>query len=426
LQLDQASLTELKQLETKLLSEYGEFNSAGLNLDLTRGKPSAEQLGLSNALLGGLHDDFLSEDGTDTRNYGGLAGIPDARRMGAELLSLTPAQVMAGDNSSLTVMYQTFLFSYLFGPGDNSKPWQSENAKFLCFVPGYDRHFSICEEFGVEMVNVPMTDTGPDMDQVEALVREDNSIKGMWCVPKYSNPTGVTYSDETVQRLAKLGQMAPKNFRIFWDNAYAVHDIANVTQPLANLMEYCKQFGTEDSVFLFASTSKISFAGAGISFLGASEKNLTWFQSHYGILSIGPNKVNQLRHSRFFPTLESLKGHMQKHAEFLRPRFACALEHLKMNFANSDLVVWEEPEGGYFISVDTRPGLAKQIVAMAADVGVKLTPAGATFPYRRDPQDRNIRLAPSVPTLEQVDEAMKVFVNCTKLASVREAISSKR
>ena len=273
------------------------------------------------------------------------------------------------------------------------------------------------------MVNVDMTDTGPDMDRVEELVRKDPSIKGMWCVPKYSNPTGIVYSDETVERIAKLGLIAGPDFRVFWDNAYAVHDLTDNPPVLANIMDLCKKHGTENLVYQFASTSKITFAGGGISFLATSQANLAEFEKHLFVLTIGPDKVNQLRHARLFPNLDAIKEHMRKHAALLRPKFAAVLDHLEKGLAGSGLGTWSNPEGGYFISFSARPGLATEIIKLAAEAGVKLTPAGATFPYKQDPQNTNIRLAPSFPKLEELNKTMEVFVNCVKLASVRQKLA---
>ena len=424
-QIGQATTEQLQQWETELSAQYDQFKAQALSLDLTRGKPSAQQLSLSDALDGILQGNYKTADGTDVRNYGGLVGIPETRRMGAELLGVTPEEIIVGGNGSLTLMYQCVQFARQFGPGGPGSAWQDEGpVKFLCPVPGYDRHFAICAELGIEMVNVDMTDSGPDMDQVENLIANDSSIKGIWCVPKYSNPTGIVYSDETVQRIAKLGQVASANFRVFWDNAYTVHDLTDNPPQLANVMDYCREYGTEDSVLQFASTSKITFAGAGICFLAASEANLTQFKKHLGIATIGPDKVNQLRHARLFPNHAALKNHMRGHAELVRPKFELVLRHLRDGLGDSGMGDWAEPEGGYFVSFDTRDGLASEIVHMAKDIGVKLTPAGATFPYEKDPRDRNIRLAPTLPDSAELDVAMQVFVVCVKLASVRQQLDA--
>lgn len=425
MQVDNASQEQLQQWEKALAEEFAAIKAQKLNLDLTRGKPSAEQLSLSDGMDGILNGNYQSDSGVDTRNYGGLDGIEEAKAMGAAVLETPVENVLAGGNSSLTLMHQAVMTGHFFGFTGADSAWSNEGkVRFLCPVPGYDRHFAICEQMGIEMVNVPMTATGPDMDAVEELVANDASIKGMWCVPKYSNPTGVVYSDETVERIAKLGKVAAGNFRVFWDNAYAIHDLVENPPALANIFDLCKKHGTEDSVLQFASTSKVTHAGSGVAFMAASKANLDGFKKVLGILTIGPDKVNQLRHSKFFPNFGALQEHMQKHAAIIKPRFTSVLKHLEEAFGDNDLGQWESAEGGYFISFDTRPGLAKEVVRLAGEAGVKLTPAGATFPYGKDPQDSNIRIAPTVPTEAQVDEAMKVFVVCVKLASVRQALAA--
>ena len=424
MRLEHANTEQLRQWEQELNDEYQAILQQNLKLDLTRGKPSAEQLSLSDALDGILAGNYKSANNTDVRNYGGLDGISEIKELGASLLGLANNEVLAGGNSSLTLMFQAMLHAVQFGFNGPDSAWKNtKGARFLCPVPGYDRHFTVCEQLGIEMVPVHMTATGPDMDEVEAMVAHDDRIKGMWCVPKYSNPTGVVYSDETVERIAKLGKTASNNFRVFWDNAYAVHDLSENAPALANIMDHCRQHDTQDSVLQFASTSKITMAGAGVAFLGASENNLKSFKDVLGVSTIGPDKVNQLRHARFFPNIESVHAHMKKHAAIIKPRFVSVLKHLEDAFADNNLGQWESAEGGYFISFDSRPGLAKEIVTLAKEAGVKLTPAGATFPYGKDPEDSNIRLAPTVPTVEEVDTAMKVFVTCVKLASVKQALA---
>lgn len=425
MELNGATREQLQAWQNTLSSEYSAIKEQGLSLDLTRGKPSAEQLSLSDALDGILNGDYRSEDGTDVRNYGGLEGIPGARQLGADVLEMPVENVFAGGNSSLTLMYQTMSIAFQFGLSGEGSAWKDHGpVKFICPVPGYDRHYSVCEHLGIDMVTVPMTATGPDMDAVEALVKEDSSIRGMWCVPKYSNPTGVVYSDETVSRIANLGNLADKSFRVFWDNAYAIHDLSDTPVALANIFDACKKAGTEDSVIQFASTSKVTFAGAGVAFIGATKGNLAGIKLALSFMTIGPDKVNQLRHCKFFAEEGSLSAHMQKHAAIIKPRFEIVLSQLAEAFGDSDLGQWESAEGGYFISFDTRPGLAKEVVRLAGEAGVKLTPAGATFPYGDDPQDANIRIAPSVPSVSEVDAAMKVFVLCVKLASVTQALNA--
>jgi len=427
--VDQATHEQLQKWHQELSIQHDAFKANGLNLDLTRGKPSASQLDLANMLDGALDGNYIADDGTDTRNYGGLIGLEGMRALAAEILGVNPKEVLVGGNSSLTLMYFNIFFAWQFGPNGldssgKSSAWKDEGTvKFLCPVPGYDRHFSICEEFGIEMINVAMDDNGPDMDQVKSLIANDPSIKGIWCVPKYSNPTGCIYSENTIERLAKLGNIAAPNFRVFYDNAYAVHDLTEPAPELPNIMEYCRNHGTESSVLQFTSTSKVTFAGAGVAFMASSEANINTFKKHLGIASIGPDKVNQLRHLKVIKNLADLKSHMKKHAELLRPRFSCVLEHLEENFSESDLAEWNSPEGGYFISFDTRPGLASEVIRLSAEAGVKLTPAGATFPYGKDPEDKNIRLAPSFPSVEDINSAMAIFCNSVKLASVQQKLA---
>ena len=430
LNLHNASIESLRQWEAELSNEHQHYCSLAMSLDLTRGKPSADQLTLSDSLDGDLKGQYLSQDGTDTRNYGGLEGIIEARQLGADILGVKVNEVLAQGNSSLTLMFYAMLFARDYGLQGSGSAWKEDASdnnstiKFLCPVPGYDRHYSICEKLGIEMINVDMTPTGPDMDAVEALLKADANIKGMWCVPKYSNPTGTVYSEDTVERIAKLATIAGKHFHVFWDNAYAVHDLSGV-EPLANIMDFCRQYHTENSVIQFASTSKITHAGSGVAYIASSASNIDSFKQSLSVLSIGPDKVNQLRHLRMIPDYTSLINHMKDHAKLLKPRFDCVLRHLGNAFSDNDMGEWEEVSGGYFISFNSRPGLAKDIVTLAAEAGVKLTPAGATFPYGKDPSDSNIRIAPTVPTLEEVDQAMAIFVTCVKLASVRQAIATQ-
>ncbi len=419
---------ELRALEASCAKRHAEFCKAGLALDLTRGKPAADQLDLASHLDGALQGDYRSEDGTDTRNYGGLRGIAEARRLGAALLGAPVEQVMAGGNSSLTLMYLFVETAHLFGLGDQG-PWRDEAAgapKVLCPVPGYDRHFAICDQLGIEMVNVPMLATGPDMDAVEAAVRDDPSIRAIWCVPKYSNPTGCVYDEATVARFAELPKLAAPGFRILWDNAYAVHDLEPDPPQLAELFSLAKQAGTEDAVVMFGSTSKVTFAGAGVAFMAASTPVLSAFEQRLGALMIGPDKVNQLRHAKLFPDVDALTSHMRRHAAIIRPKFEAVQEALEEGLAGTGFAAWTQPRGGYFVSVDTLPGLAREVIRLAADAGVKLTPAGATFPYGRDPEDRNIRLAPTFPPLADVRRAMEVFINCVRLASARAGLQENR
>lgn len=422
MQLESASVAQLRELEAVLSQEYAAFKAAGLSLDLTRGKPSADQLSLSNALDGILGGNFKDADGTDVRNYGGLEGILSARQLFAPVMGVSVDEIIIGGSSSLTLMYQAVQFALLNGVAGAEAWSKAGKVKFLAPVPGYDRHFAICEHFGIELIPVAMNENGPDMDQVEALVKADPQIKGIWCVPRFSNPSGIVYSDVVVERFAKLGKSASTGFRIFWDNAYAVHTLDDSAPKLANLFALCKQHGTEDSVYLFGSTSKITFAGAGVSYMAATPANLKMFKQQLGINQIGPDKVNQLRHVKFLKDEQNLTALMRNHAELLKPRFDAVLTRLE---ALRGLGDWTVPQGGYFISFDTRPGLAKAVVKLAAEAGVKLTPAGATYPYGKDPQDRNIRLAPSFPKVEEIAKATDVFVTCVKLASVQQEIAKR-
>jgi DNA-binding transcriptional MocR family regulator len=425
LYVDQASKQQLQALLADLESQYAQLKAAKLSLDLTRGKPSSAQLDLSNSMDTVLQGNFKGSDGTDTRNYGGLDGLPEAKALFCQMLGVKPEETLIGGNASLTLMFQTLNYAHNFGVRGAASAWNKEGKiKFLCPVPGYDRHFAICEELGIEMIPVKMNENGPDMDQVESLVKADKLIKGIWCVPRFSNPSGIVYSDAVVERIAKLATIAGPNFRVMWDNAYCIHALQHGAPALANVMDLARKQGTEDSLFIFGSTSKITFAGAGQAFMGASVENLKHFKKHLGIVTIGPDKVNQLRHVKFFGDFNGLLAHMDKHAELLKPRFDAVISHLDSGIKNTDMGSWTVPQGGYFVSFDARPGLAKQIVKLADEVGVKLTPAGATFPYGKDPEDRNIRLAPSFPSLADINKAMEVFVLCVKLASVRQKLAA--
>ena len=420
--LTTATRDDLATRERTLSAEYAGHTKAGLQLDLTRGKPSPEQLALSDDVDAVLGGGYVLEDGTDVRNYGGLVGILEARQLGAELLGVTEDLVLAGGNASLTLMYQYLSQALLHGALGPGTAWQDEGTplKFLCIVPGYDRHFTITQDLGFEMINVPMRSDGPDMDDVERLVRADPLIKGIWCVPKYQNPTGHTFSDAVVRRLAELGRVAGPNFRIMWDNAYAVHDLYETGDPLANLMTCCQGAGTADAAVMFASTSKITRAGSGISFMAASAGNLTHFTRRLGVQMIGPDKVNQLRHVRFLKSLDGVRVHMRRHAEIIRPKFEAVLQHLDSGLEG--VATWTRPRGGYFLSVDVRPGTAADVVRLSGEAGVKLTPAGATYPLGRDPDDANIRLAPTYPSLADLHQALPVFVTSVKLAAVRQTL----
>ena len=403
-------MTDPRARQSELLDIFDTHIDAGLKLDLTRGKPSAEQLDLSNDLDGVLEGFYLLQGGTDVRNYGGILGIPEARQLGAEFIGAKSEQVMVGGNSSLNLMYQ--YVEHMIAH------WGGEPVKFLCPVPGYDRHFTICEHFDIEMITVPLNDDGPDMQQVKELVSKDAAIKGIWCVPKYSNPTGNTYSKEVVEQFAEIPKVAGDNFRVFWDNAYAVHDLVEQGDELPSLMTAAEKTGTTDNIVMLGSTSKVTFAGAGISFLATSTSQLAAFEKFLSDQMIGFDKVNQLRHVRFLKDIDGIKAHMAKHRDIIKPKFDLVLKKLEEHLAGKNMASWNSPRGGYFISLDTRPGLATTIISMAADAGVKLTPAGATFPYGKDPKNTNIRLAPTFPGLAELESAMDVFVTCVELASL--------
>lgn len=416
----------------KLQTEYQTILTQGLSLDLTRGKPSSAQLALSDSLDGILGGNYRAADGTDCRNYGGGLGIPEARQLAADYLGCSPDQTLVGGNSSLQLMYQCVLYNHLFGSQDGQS-WKqeagSDRVKFLCPAPGYDRHFSVCEALGIDMIPVAMSDTGPDMDQVESLVQADPLIKGIWCVPKYSNPSGIVYSDDTVQRLARLGRLAGQNFRIIWDNAYAVHHLVENPPALANILTLSEQNGTLDTVYVVGSTSKITFAGSGMAFLASSEANIKELARHLSYVTIGPDKVNQLRHVKFLRDADTIAAHMEKQRAILKPKFDLVLQHLESAFngktvGGQPIGRWTKPAGGYFVLFDTQPGLAEEVVSLTGSAGVKLTPAGATWPYGKDPENSNIRLAPSFPELSEIDAAMKIFTLGVELATVKRALGA--
>ncbi|CVI66876.1 Putative aminotransferase/MSMEI_6121 [Clostridiales bacterium CHKCI001] len=421
------SKEELLELKSSLEAKYQEFQSKNLKLDMSRGKPSIEQLDLTMEMMDVLnsHSDLTSEDGLDCRNYGGLDGIPEAKRLMQEIMEVGDEEIIIYGNASLNIMYDTVSRSMTHGVM-GSTPWcKLDKVKFLCPAPGYDRHFAICEFFGIEMIPVPMTPNGPDMDIVEKLVSEDEAIKGIWCVPKYSNPQGYVYSDETVIRFANL-KPAAKDFRIFWDNAYCVHHLYfDDTVEILNIVGECKKAGNPDMVYKFASTSKISFSGAGIAALVASKANIDDIKKQLAIQTIGYDKINQLRHARFFKNKAGVLEHMKKHAAIMRPKFEAVLNVLETELGGLEIGEWTKPKGGYFISFDSMEGCAKTIVAMMKDAGVVMTNAGATFPYGKDPKDSNIRIAPSFPPLEELELAAQVFTICVKLASVNKLLETK-
>jgi aspartate/methionine/tyrosine aminotransferase len=415
-----APLAALKASAPELERRYEAFKTKKLSLDMTRGKPCAEQLDLANGLLTILGpEDYRAEDGTDCRNYGGLDGLTEAKRLLADFLEVSPKEVLIGDNSSLALMHDTIARSLSHGVPGGDGPWNRTATKFLCPVPGYDRHFAICEHFLIEMTNVKMTDEGPDMDAVEEHAARDASVRGIWIVPKYGNPTGVTCSERVVERLAGM-KTAAKDFRIFWDNAYAHHHLTDSPPALANLLEACKRAGHADRVLTFGSTSKVSYAGAGLAMMGASETNVAWLRAHRSKSTIGPDKLTQLRHVRFFPDMDSVRRHMKKHAVILKPKFDAVNTIFERELGGKGVATWTRPLGGYFVSLDTLPGLARAVVKMAGDLGVKLTEAGATFPYGKDPDDRNIRIAPSLPKLAEIETAMEVVSVCLQRAALQK------
>ncbi len=419
------SREELLLLKSELEEQFKEIKAKGLNLDMSRGKPSAAQLDLAMGMMDVLNSktDLRCMEGVDCRNYGVLDGIGEIKQLLADLIEVPKDNIVVFGNSSLNVMYDTVARSMTHGVM-GSTPWcKLDKVKFLCPVPGYDRHFAITEHFGIEMINVPMTETGPDMDIVEKLVAEDETIKGIWCVPKYSNPQGITYSDETVHRFAKL-QPAAKDFRIYWDNAYNIHHLYDDKQDyLIEILMECKKAGNEDMVYKFSSTSKVSFPGSGIAAIAASDANLVDIRKQMKIQTIGHDKLNQLRHVRFYKNIHGMVEHMKLHAEILRPKFETVLNTLERELGGLEIGSWLRPRGGYFISFDSMEGCAKAIVAKAKEAGLIMTPAGATFPYGKDPKDTNIRIAPSYPTPEELAIATEIFVLSVKLVSIDKLLN---
>ena len=413
------SSPQLQQLKDNLLDEYHKFKSRSVTLDITRGKPCSDQLDLALEMLDCVNSkDYLSEDGTDSRNYGGLDGIPEAKKLFARYLEVAPEEIIIGGNSSLNLMHDTFMRAMVKGVSEDSPPWgKLPKIKFLCPSPGYDRHFFICDYLGIEMIPVEMNADGPDMDVIEDMAAGDESIKGIWCVPKYSNPTGAVYADEVVDRLASMHVKAA-DFRIFWDNAYAVHHLNDNPPRLKNILTACQKAGNPERVFIFGSTSKIAFAGSGVAMMAGSEKNMAQIKKQIGFQTIGPDKLNQLRHVKFFKDVEGITDHMQKHMAILKPKFDAVQSVLKKELGGKNIAQWSHPAGGYFVSIDTMEGCAAAVVRMAAEAGVKLTPAGSTFPYMQDPLDRNIRIAPSFPPLAEIRSAVQLVCICIQLVSI--------
>lgn len=424
----QMTKEELTALKGELEKEFDKVKAKGLKLDMSRGKPSKAQLDLSNDLMDVLRgdSDFSTSDGQDCRNYGILDGIFEARRLLADMSEVPERNILIYGNSSLNVMFDTVARAMSSGIMGNT-PWAKlKKVKFLCPVPGYDRHFGITELFGIEMVNVPLLETGPDMDIVEKLVSEDESVKGIWCVPKYSNPTGVSYSDETVRRFARL-KPAAKDFRIFWDNAYSIHHLYDDKRDvILEILNECIKAGNPDMVFKFISTSKVSFPGSGIAALAASRANIEDAKRYMQYQTIGHDKLNQLRHVRFFKDMQGMYAHMRKHADILRPKFEQVENVLEKELGGLGIGTWTKPLGGYFISFDSLEGCAKAIVAKAKEAGLVMTAAGATYPYGKDPKDSNIRIAPSFPTVQELALATEVFVLSVKLVSVEKLLNTKK
>ena len=422
--LSEMTSEELLAFKNETEKQYLDFKSLNLSLDMSRGKPAPAQLDLTMPMISILDGEKLSaENGFDCRNYGVLDGIPEAKKMFADVLGVEPENIIVYGNSSLAIMYDTISRAWSHGIL-GSKPWcKYDKVKFLCPVPGYDRHFSICEYFGIEMINVPTNEYGPDMDMVEKLVSEDETVKGIWCVPQYSNPTGISYSDEVVKRFANLKPKAA-DFRIFWDNAYCIHHLTSSPECILNIFDECKKAGNENLVYEFMSTSKISFPGSGVAVIATSVENAEYIKKGLGISTIGFDKINQLRHVKFFGNADGLKAHMNKHMEILAPKFNVVIEELEKNIAPLGIASWHKAEGGYFISFDAMKGCATRIVSLCKEAGVVLTGAGATYPYGKDPDDSNIRIAPSYPTVDELRKAMELFCICIRLASVEKMIGA--
>jgi len=404
---------ERTALQKSLLERYEEFQSRGIQLDMTRGKPCPEQLDLSMEMLTAVNEQHYSaKNGTDCRNYGGIDGIPEAKDLFSSFLGVAPSEIIIGGNASLSIMNDTFITAMLHGVDEESAPWITlPKVKFICPTPGYDRHFSVCEHLGMEMIPVEMDTHGPDMDSVEERVKADESIKGIWCVPMYSNPTGAVYSDKVIDRLATMETKA-NDFRIFCDNAYGVHHLTDDPPAQKNFLSACREAGNPERVFIYGSTSKVTFAGAGIGMMAGSEKNMAWMKKHLAFQTIGPDKINQLRHVLFFKDMDGITAHMKKHMAIIKPKFDAVQHVLNNEIGELNIAEWSNPKGGYFISLDVQQGCAKKVVQMASEAGLKLTPAGATYPLKNDPLDRNIRIAPTFPPLKDIEQAMELLAIC--------------
>ncbi|WP_448902896.1 aminotransferase [Eubacterium sp.] len=417
-----------KELEG-LNKEYNKFKEAGISLDMSRGKPGLDQLELTMDMLDVFNSesDLKASNGLDCRNYGVLDGIPEAKKMMADIMDCEPENVIIGGNASLNLMYDAVSRAYTHGLLGET-PWcKLDKVKWLCPVPGYDRHFGITEHFGIEMINIPLNEDGPDMDMIEELVSNDESIKGIWCVPKYENPTGLSYSDEVVKRMAAL-KPAAKDFRIFWDNAYAIHHLYDEVEKqdaILNILDECKKAGNEDMVYEFASTSKVTFPGSGVAAIASSVANIEEIKKRMSVQTIGFDKMNQLRHVRYFKDAEGVKKHMSKHAALLRPKFEAVIKMFDEELDGYGIATWTKPNGGYFISYDVMEGCARKVVKMCKDAGLVLTGAGAPFPYGIDPKDSNIRIAPSYPSPEELIDASKILIVCTKIAAIEKLLETK-
>lgn len=421
--LSQMTKEQLTAFRDENLALYNDFKAKGLCLNMARGNPCKEQLELSVDMLNVFNDgDFMSTSGNDVRNYGLLDGIPEAKAFFSEMIGVNTDEIIIFGNSSLNAMFWTVQSAFNKGILGNT-PWgKLDKVKFLCPVPGYDRHFKVTEFFGVEMINIPMTAEGPDMDMIEKLVAEDDSIKGIWCVPQYSNPDGIVYSDETVKRFAAL-KPAAKDFRIFWDNAYCIHHLVDSPKQVLNILDEAKKAGNENIVYIYGSTSKITFPGAGVAVMGASKENIDELKKYLGISIISYDKMNQLRHVKYFGTFSNMQEHMKKHMAIIAPKFRLVCDMLGKEIAPLGIGSWTDPQGGYFISFNALNGCAKKIVKLCAEAGVTLTGAGATFPYGVDPDDKNIRLAPTYPSLDDLKKAMELFVICVKLVSAEKLLA---
>jgi aspartate/methionine/tyrosine aminotransferase len=419
------SAAELSALLDELNRDFSGYVEKGKKLNMMRGVPSNEQLALCNEMLTCLSaQDYTAVNGADCRNYGGLDGIPEMKKIFADLLDVTPDEVIVGGNSSLSFMFENVAVNMSHGVRDK-EPWQTQGkVKFLCPSPGYDRHFTICDYFHIEMIPIAMGSGGPDMDAIEKAVSSDPMIKGIWCVPKYSNPTGIVYSDETVRRFSRL-KPAADDFRIYWDNAYAFHNLDSITAKIPNIIRLCEEAGNPNLAYVFASFSKVSFAGASVACIASSKSNCEFIKQRLFVQTIGPDKINQLRHARFFKDASGVMAHMEKHAAILKPKFKLVSDTLHRELDGLNIAEWTDPTGGYFVSFDALQGCAKKIVTLCAKAGVSLSPAGATYPYGKDPQDKNIRIAPTFPSLGELGEALEIFCAAVKIASAEKYLTEK-